>query len=453
METWLIIVQSLAVIILAPVFPSLVSPVPPQASAVTSTSPLGEPLAESSPHPPVRRRRAAPATITVSVRRDPSIRPIIERRDSASPSPAPPVRRVSFSPQSSTTSVPTLPDQQLIPSQPASSSGNGNAGPSTSAMRSVCSRVLEREPGPSYNLPTPPASITSVSSEADDTETAGMDEFGAVSASPGVGKRGRKTFPFSKKSKSKGKGKEVARDGEEGTSSGLFGGVRRAQSLGHVIEGGDSWSRSSTKSKQRHSIFGSAAHDEALRESEGETSAHGTDRDDRASRASTTGEKEARRRSGLSFQDFKAAFGKREHRSSVIISGSGSYSLSSSSPNPGHAPLPSDGVPRTPQSAGVGIGLGRPSTAPARVSPRSASDESARMKRRSLRLDTATPELDTERKEAQSPVIPRAQAPKYSGGAPLFGGEVVIRDEGGRRRTRSSAIPGLYGDAQVVGRW
>ncbi|KAJ1302759.1 hypothetical protein OPQ81_003068 [Rhizoctonia solani] len=144
-------VVSLAVILLAPLFPSLVSAAPPQVPY--------PPIATSSP-PRRRRTYAAPASITVSVRRDPSIVPIIERseRDSASPSPAPPARRVSFSPQSSSASVPTIPNSAL---DPPSHPGSLNGHP-TPAMR----RVLEQETEhPAYILPTPPASIMSVSSE------------------------------------------------------------------------------------------------------------------------------------------------------------------------------------------------------------------------------------------------------------------------------------------------
>jgi hypothetical protein len=408
----LIIAQSLAVIILAPVFPSLVSPVPPQA-----TSPLGEPLATSSPHPrrshSLRRRNPAPpATVTVSVRRDPTILPIIERPEQGSSHrSAPPVRRVSFSPQSSSTSVPTLAD---MPSQPGSSTGHSAGGPSTPAMR----RVLETESdiGAAYI----------VSSEGDDTETLGVDELG--NAIPSLCKRSRRSFPFTKKKRSK----EAVREGDE-DAGGMFRNRRRTQSLGDTVEAGAGGSGPDPLCSRKRSswLSQSSAHEDALRESEeAET--------DRASRTSAT-EKEARRRSGLSFQDFKAAFGKREWR------------------GPGSSPTPEGTGSRLPRT-GTGIGLGKPSTSNVHVSPRSASDELVRTKRaRSppLILDTAATELiSTERREVQSPLTIRSQPPKpHAGSPPLFGGEVVIRNESGRRRTRSSAIPGLYTDAEVVRRW
>ncbi|KAG8712182.1 hypothetical protein FRC11_000779 [Ceratobasidium sp. 423] len=357
--------------------------------------------------PPRRRRTyAAPASITLSVRRDPGIIPIIElsERDSTSPSPAPPARRVSFSPQSSSASVPTIPNSTIdSPSYPGSSNGHP-----TPAIR----RVLEQETeSNAYILPTPPASITSVSSEGDE---AGLEEFGM--ASPSVGKRSRRSFLFSPKrgGSIKGKEKQITEDEE------LVGARRRAHSLAlSALEGASK--RSSWLS---HASRESSINDETVRESETET--------DRGSRTSTT-EKEGKRRSGLSFQDFKAAFVKRERRASVLISTSGSYALS-----------PSEGssTPRT-------IGLGRPSSVSSHPSPRSASDELARKKRANsppLRLDTLSSPLQTERREVQSPITEAKTRP-------LFGGEVVIRNESGRRRTRSSAIPGLYADAEVVRRW
>ncbi|KDN49108.1 hypothetical protein RSAG8_02461, partial [Rhizoctonia solani AG-8 WAC10335] len=287
-------VVSLAVIILAPIFPSLVSTAPPQVSY--------PPTATSSP--PRRRRTYVPsASITVSVRRDPRIVPIIERseRDSASPRPTPPVRRVSFSPQSSSTSVPTIPNGVVDPpSQPGSLNGHA-----TPAIRRV--REEEIEAG-AYILPTPPASIASISSEGD--EIAG-EEYGM--ANPGVGKRGRRSFLFSPKRSGsvRGKEKQTAEEGE------LAGARRRAHSLAlSALEGASK--RSSWLSHASHE---SSVYDETLRESEAET--------DRGSRTSTT-EKESSRRPGVSFQDFKAAFGKRERRASVLISTSGSYALSPS---------------------------------------------------------------------------------------------------------------------------
>ncbi|CAE6529661.1 unnamed protein product [Rhizoctonia solani] len=390
-------VVSLAVILLAPLFPSLVSTAPPQVSY--------SPIATSSP-PRRRRTYVAPVSITVSVRRDPSIIPIIERseRDSVSPSLAPHARRVSFSPQSSSTSVPTIPSSFIDPpSHPGSSNGHP-----TPAIR----RVLEQETEPSaYILPTPPASITSLSSEGDEV---GLDEFGMVG--PSVGKRSRRSFLFSPKRSGsvKGKEKQTTEEGE------LVSARRRAHSLAlSALEGASK--RSSWLS---HSSRESSAHDDTVRESETET--------DRGSRTSTT-EKESGKRSGLSFQDFKAAFGKRERRASVLISTSGSYALSPSEGN---------SVPRT-------LGLGRSSSVSSHPSPRSASDELARKKRANsppLRLDTLNSPLKTERREVQSPVTDAKTRP-------LFGGEVVIRNESGRRRTRTSAIPGLYADAEVVRPW
>ncbi|CUA76369.1 hypothetical protein RSOLAG22IIIB_06231 [Rhizoctonia solani] len=393
-------VMSLVVIMLAPLFPWLVSTAPPQ---------VPYPPSATSPSSPHRRRRAyvPPVSITVSVRRDPSIVPIIERseRDSASPSPALPVRRVSFSPQSSSTSVPTtgIPNNNTLdpPSRPGSSNGHP-----TLAIRRV--REEQAEVG-AYILPTPPASIASISSEGDEV---GMEEFGMVS--PGVGKRGRRSFLlFSPKRSAsvKGKEKQTVEDGESMTTR------QRAHSIAlSALEGA---------SKRSSWISHASRDDDTLRESETET--------DRGSRASTT-EKGDKRRSGLSFQDFRAAFGKRERRASVLVSTSGSNALS---PSEGHSP------PRS-------LGLGTPSSVPSHPSPRSASDELARRKHTSsppLRLDTVNSPTDTERREVQSPISDAAAA------RPLFGGEVVIRNESGRRRTRSSAIPGLYADAQVVRRW
>ncbi|CAE6426581.1 unnamed protein product [Rhizoctonia solani] len=389
-------VVSLAVIVLAPLFPSLVSTAPPQVSY--------SPIATSSP-PRRRRTYIPPASITVTVRRDPSIIPIIERseRDSTSPSPAPPARRVSFSPQSSSTSVPAIPNYVVDPpSHPGSSNGHA-----TPAIRRVIGQETEHS---AYILPTPPASITSVSSEGDE---AGLEEFGMTS--PSVGKRGRRSFLFSPKWGGSAKGKETqAEDGE------LAGVRRRAHSLAlSALEGASK--RSSWLS---HSSHESSTYDDTLRESEAET--------DRGSRTSTT-EKESKRRSGLTFQDFKAAFGKRERRASVLISTSGSYALS---------PSEVTSTPRT-------LGLGRASSVSSQPSPRSASDELARKKRANsppLRLDTANSPVESERREFQSPITDASTRP-------LFGGEVVIRNESGRRRTRSSAIPGLYADAEVVRRW
>ncbi|KAJ1302760.1 hypothetical protein OPQ81_003069 [Rhizoctonia solani] len=240
-----------------------------------------------------------------------------------------------------------------------------------------------------------------------------MDEFGI--ASPSVGKRGGRSFLFSPKRGGSVKGKkDVSEDGE------LSSVRRRAHSIAlSALEGASK--RSSWLS---HTSRDSSAYDETLRESETET--------DRGSRTSTT-EKESKRRSGLSFQDFKAVFGKRERRASVLISTSGSYALS-----------PSEGNSR-PRS----LGLGSPSSVASQPSPRSASDELARKKRANsppLRLDTVNSPLHTERREVQSPITDATTRP-------LFGGEVVIRNESGRRRTRSSAIPGLYTDAEIVRRW
>ncbi|EUC56678.1 transmembrane protein, putative [Rhizoctonia solani AG-3 Rhs1AP] len=389
-------VASLAVILLAPFFPALVSTAPPQVAH--------PPSATSSP---TRRRRTyePSANITVSVRRDPSIVPIIERseRDSASPSPAPPARRVSFSPQSSSTSVPTLSHGTVDPpSHPGSSNGHV-----TSAVRRV--REEEAEAG-AYNLPTPPASIASMSSEGDEV---GAEEFGMIS--PNVGKRGRRSFLFSPKRNGSVKGKERQSVGD-GESSATR---QRAHSLAlSTLEGASK--RSSWIS---HSSRESSAYDDTLREPEPEA--------DRASRTSMT-EKESKRRSGLSFQDFKAAFGKRERRA-ALISASGSYALS---------PSESYSTPRS-------LELGRTSSVSSHPSPRSVSDELARKTRASsppLRLDIAHSPSETERREVQSPITDPTTRP-------LFGGEVVIRNESGRRRTRSSAIPGLYADAEVVRRW
>ncbi|CCO32723.1 hypothetical protein BN14_06786 [Rhizoctonia solani AG-1 IB] len=177
-----------------------------------------------------------------------------------------------------------------------------------------------------------------------------------------------------------------------------------------------------------HSSRESSAYDDTVRESETET-----DRGTHAG-AADKAEKESRRRSGLSFQDFKAAFVKRERRASVLISTSGSYALS---------PSEASVSPRT------SLGLGKPSQVSPYPSPRSASDELARKKRTSsppLRLDTANTPHEAERREVQSPMTDASTRP-------LFSGEVVIRNESGRRRTRSSAIPGLYADAEVVRRW
>ncbi|KAG8732219.1 hypothetical protein FRC12_019386 [Ceratobasidium sp. 428] len=432
-------VMSLAVILLAPYFPSLVSAAPPRAAGILS------PQASSSPYRRHSVRRPDPVTIQVSVRRDPNITPIIERHDRNSP-PAPPNRRVSFSPQSSSTSVPIAAE---VPSAPGSSTGHCHVMPSPgSSIRSVCDRLREREREPGYILPTPPSSIASMSSEADDTET--LDEFGAVSASPGVGKRGK---AFSFVSRRKEKGKDVMRGGDGGsTEPGLFGSRKRSQSLGYVMEGNFAGlSRSKTTgglitsplSRARLSKERAASElGESLRESEGENSNRGTDKEERASQS--TVDKESRRRSGLSFQDFKAAFGKRERRGSVTP---GAYKLSPDST--GLSPTDFENgaarVPRTPQPHST-LGLGRPSSV--QLSPRAASDGSASARRRSmpLRLDTdvnlGTP-ADSERAEAQSPLQHRS----------LFGGgEVVIRNESGRLRTRSSAIPGLYADAEVLQR-
>ncbi|KAF8602343.1 hypothetical protein BDV93DRAFT_509342 [Ceratobasidium sp. AG-I] len=411
-------VASLAVILLAPYFPSLVATAPEQ----VAPPPLGPPVATSSPYrrnstKPPMRRRPSPVSITVSVRRDPSIRPIIERRDSASPSTYQPNRRVSFSPQSSSTSVPTLPD--IVPS----------SGPVTRL------REQEREGEHAFILPTPPASITSVSSEADDTET--MDDFGlGVSASPSVGKRGRRTFPFV--GRRKDKGKEVAGEGEASMKEfGLFGdrrSRRRAQSLGYVVEGEMAGNAKSAGTGAGNPSPLSTA--QVLRESEGETSG----RDDRV-------EKDARRRSGLTFQDFKAAFGKREReRRGSASPGLGTYYLSTT------APLAADGeTAASAPRAAASLGLGRPSSMQAQVSPRSASDGSTRRKSMPLRLDT---DVDLgERAEVQSPFTRASQSPPRQPQPSLFVGEVVIRNESGRRRTRSSAIPGLYTDAEVVRRW
>ncbi|KAG9121333.1 hypothetical protein FRC07_002738, partial [Ceratobasidium sp. 392] len=389
---------SLAVILLAPYFPRLVSAAPARAPAT-----LRSPRAASSPYrrqtPP---RRPDPVTIQVSVRRDPNITPIIERHDSTSP-PAPPNRRVSFSPQSSSTSVPIAAE---VPSAPGSSTGHGHVMPSPgSSMRSICDRVREREREPGYILPTPPSSIASVSSEADDTET--LEDFGAVSASPGVGKRGR-SFPFV--GRRKDKGKEVVRGGNDGQyESGLFGSRKRSQSLGYVMEGSiANLSRAKTTGSATNSPLSRvrlarerAASElgESLRESEGETSGRGTDKEERASR--NTIDKEVRRRSGLSFQDFKAAFAKRERRGSATP---GAYQLTSDlSGTPPTEPENGAGhVPRTSQPHSA-LGLGRPSSV--QLSPRAASDSAASARRRSmpLRLDTdinlGTP-ADPERTEA-----------------------------------------------------
>ncbi|KAL5640334.1 hypothetical protein ACGC1H_007563 [Rhizoctonia solani] len=389
-------IASLAVILLAPLFPSLVSTAPPQ---------VAHPPSVTSSPPRRRRTYITSASITVSVRRDPTIVPIIERseRDSASPSPAPPARRVSFSPQSSSASVPTIPHGLVDPpSQPGSSNAHG-----IPAVRRV--HEEETEVG-AYNLPTPPASIASMSSEGDEV---GVEEFGMVS--PCVGKRGRRSFLFSPKRSGsvKGKEKQTAEDGE------LSATRRRAHSLAlSTLEGASK--RSSWIS---HSSRESSAHDDTLREAEAEA--------DRGSRMSIT-EKESKKRSGLSFQDFKAAFGKRERRA-ALISSSGSYALS---PSESHS---------TPRS----LELGRPSSVSSHPSPRSVSDELVRKARASsppLRLDTANSPSETERREVQSPITDATARP-------LFGGEVVIRNESGRRRTRSSAIPGLYADAEVVRRW
>ncbi|CAE6404862.1 hypothetical protein AG1IA_06561 [Rhizoctonia solani AG-1 IA] len=398
-------VTSLAVIILAPFFPSLVSAAPPQIPY--------PPIAATSSPPRRRRTYAPPVSITVSVRRDPSIVPIIERseRDSASPGPAPPGRRVSFSPQSSSTSVPTIPNGYLVdpPSRPGSS--NGHPAP---AMR----RVLEQETELSaYVLPTPPASIASISSEGDER---GMEDFGIVN--PTVGKQQRRSLLFSSRrgGSVRNKEKPTAENGE------LFGFRRRAQSVGIAVAE-EASKRSSWIS---HSSHESSAYDDTVRESETET--------DRVSHPGTAdkAEKESRRRSGLSFQDFKTAFAKRERRASVLISTSGSYTLS---------PSEASSSPRT------SLGLGKPSSVSPYPSPRSASDELARKKRASsppLRLDTANTPHETERREVQSPITDGEGHTR-----PLFSGEVVIRNESGRRRTRSSAIPGLYADAEVVRRW
>ncbi|KAG8698958.1 hypothetical protein FRC08_005601 [Ceratobasidium sp. 394] len=434
---------SLSVILLAPYFPSLVSAAPALTANSRSTprgasSPYGR---HSPPHP-----RPAPVTVQVTVRRDPTITPIIEIRDSASPSPAPVNRRVSFSPQSSSTSVPIAAD---VPSAPGSSTGHCQTMASPgSSMRSIRDRVREREREPGYILPTPPSSIASVSSEADDTET--LDEFGSVNASPGVGKRGR-GFPFV--GRRKDKGKEVVRDGIDGQAEfGLFGSRKRSQSLGYVVEGNMSGlSRAKTtggiassplsRARLAEERVGSQL-DEPLRETGAETSSRGADKEERASRS--TVEKEARRRSGLSFQDFKAAFGKRERRGSAH----GAYALSPTSP--GTTPTTPEngpgGVPRA-SHPHFTLGFGRPSSV--QISPRASSDSATSVRRRSmpLKLDTAdlnpgTP-ADSERAEAQSPLQHRK----------LFGaGEVVIRNESGRRRTRSSAVPGLYADAEVLQR-
>ncbi|QRV94781.1 hypothetical protein RhiJN_22799 [Ceratobasidium sp. AG-Ba] len=423
--------QSLAVILLAPYFPSLVSAVPPQASSL-----LGAPQAVSSPYRRQSMRRPAPVAIQVSVRRDPNITPIIERRDSASPSPAPapPNRRVSFSPQSSSTSVPIAAPE--IPSAPSSSTGHGHVMHSPGlSMRSVCDRVKEREREPGYILPTPPASITSVSSEGDDTETL-VDEFGTVSASPSVGKRGR-SFPFV--GRRKDKGKDIVRDGSGAHSeSGLFGSRKRAQSLGYVVEDISQAKTGGVTSPSGQARRATSEINEPLRESETEGSTRGTDKEDRASRSAV--DKEARRRSGLSFQDFKAAFGKRERRGSATL---GAYTLSS---HPHTTPAEPGRVPRTPQPHSA-LGKGRPSSV--QISPRAASDGAASARRRSmpLKLDTGlsveSVSVSIERAELQSPLQQR----------PLFGGgEVVIRNESGRLRTRSSAIPGLYADAEVLQR-
>ncbi|KAG8736328.1 hypothetical protein FRC10_009451 [Ceratobasidium sp. 414] len=432
---------SLSVILLAPYFPSLVSAAPAPA-----TNPRGAPRGASSPYgrhslPPYR---PAPVTVQVTVRRDPTVVPIIENRDNASLGPAPPNRRVSFSPQSSSASVPIAAD---LPSAPASSIGHGQAivspGPS---MHSVSDRVREREREQGYILPTPPSSIASMSSEADDTET--LDEFGSVNASPSVGKRGR-AFPFV--GRRKGKGKEVVRDGDDGQSeSGLFGSRKRSQSLGYVIEGSlGGLSRAKTTGAITNSPLSRARPTaersqlgEPLRESGGEASGRRTDKEERASQS--TVDKDARRRSGLSFQDFKAAFGKRERRGSVAH---GAYALSPTSA--GTAPIASENepgrVPRAPHPHFT-LGFGRPSSV--QISPRAASDPAASVRRRSmpLRLDTVInlgTSADPEGTEIQSPLQQRK----------LFGaGEVVIRNESGRRRTRSSAIPGLYADAEVLQR-
>ncbi|KAG9099868.1 hypothetical protein FRC06_004753 [Ceratobasidium sp. 370] len=430
---------SLCVILLAPYFPSLVSAAPAPAS-----NPRATPRGASSPYgrhalPP---HRPAPVTVQVTVRRDPTITPIIENRDSASPGPAPPNRRVSFSPQSSSTSVPIAAD---APSAPGSSIGHGQTmtspGPS---MRSISDRVREREREPGYILPTPPSSIASVSSEADDTET--LDEFGSVNASPSVGKRGR-AFPFV--GRRKDKGKEVVRDGNDGqVESGLFGSRKRSQSLRYVVEGNlGGLSRAKTTGATVNSplsrvrLAKGSGLDEPLRESEGEASARGADKEEHASQS--TIEKDARRRSGLSFQDFKAAFGKRERRGSLAH---GAYTLSPTSTGAAPTTLANEPerAPRT--QPPPTLGLGRPSSV--QISPRAASDSAASVRRRSmpLRLDTYLnlgTSADSERAETQSPVQQRK----------LFGaGEVVIRNESGRRRTRSSAVPGLYADAEVLQR-
>lgn len=371
-------------------------------------------------------------SITVSVRRDPTIVPIIERQN-GSPGPSQLNRRVSFSPQSSSTSVPIVADFQPAP------------GPVARI------REEEREREQAYVLPTPPASITSVSSEADDTET--LDEFGlGVGASPSVGKRGRRTFPFV--GRRKDKGKEVARGAEEEAREfGLFGDRRsrkRAQSLNYVVEGEMGGLVRAKSTGSRSPLSGQG--EEVLRESEGETSGRATEREDRVV------EREARRRSGLTFQDFKAAFGKRE-RERRGSSGPGAYYLSStttSSPTPAStsastAPLAAEGevASRAPRAA-ASLGLRRPSSLHAQVSPRSASDGSTRRQSMPIRLDTNM-ELG-DRAEVQSPFT-RSQQPQPQPQPSLFSGEVVIRNESGRRRTRSSAIPGLYADAEVVRRW
>lgn len=317
------------------------------------------------------------------------------------------------------------------------------------------SNVLEIADEPAaYILPTPPASIASVSSEGDDTETMGVDEFG--NASPGVGKRGRRPFSFARKPK--GKEEAVRADTREESASGLFKNRRRTQSLGYAVEATAELILTSG-SRKRNSLLShcsreSSIADDTLRESDADT--------DRASRTSAV-EKEARRRSGLSFQDFKVTFGKRERRTSAQAPTptptSATYALPSPSPIPPRAePEPVSPSPNTPRSpgTGTGIGLGRPSTGNAtRVSPRSASDESPRAKL-GLRLDTAVAIADSERKEVQSPLVGpgRPESPSMRRvSPPLFGGEVVIRNESGRRRTRSSAIQGLYADAEVIRRW
>lgn len=267
-----------------------------------------------------------------------------------------------------------------------------------------------------------------MSSEADDTET--MVDFGlGVGASPGVGKRGRRSFPFVGRRKDKGE--------ESMKEFGLFGdrrARRRAQSLGYVVEGG-----MGAKSPRVGSPLSTAQEGQVLRESEGETSG----------REERTTEKEVRRRSGLTFQDFKAAFGKRERErrgSAGHGPGQGAYTLSSSTASPSADGEAAARVPRA--AASSALGLGRPSSANAQVSPRSASDGSARRQSMPLRLDT---NLDLgDRAEVQSPFT-RAPSPPQQ--PSLFNGEVVIRVESGRRRTRSSAIPGLYTDAEVVRRW